>query len=45
MRRSSLADVLIAPDGSLLAVFQTAHGLAYFERDNPTVTLDRILTR
>ena len=45
VRRSSLADVLIAPDGSLLAVFQTAHGLAYFERDNPTVTLDRILTR
>jgi hypothetical protein len=45
VRRSSLADVLIAPDGSLLAVFQTVHGLAYFERDNPTVTLDRILTR
>jgi peptide chain release factor 3 len=45
LRRSSLAEVLVAADGSLLAVFRTVHGLAHFERDHPDVTLDRILSR
>jgi peptide chain release factor 3 len=45
VRRSSLADVLVAADGSLLAVFRSRHGLEYFERDHPEVLLDHILTR
>jgi peptide chain release factor 3 len=45
VRRSSLADVLFAADGSLLAVFRNRHGLEYFERDHPGIVLDHILTR
>ena len=45
IRRSGAGDVLYRRDGTPLAVFVDEWWLERFARDNPDVTLDRLLTR
>jgi hypothetical protein len=45
LRRTSRVEVLIAVDGTPLALFPSRFVLENFERDHPDVRLDRLLTR
>jgi peptide chain release factor 3 len=45
LRRSGRGEVLFSADGTLLALFMSEFRLEHFQRDNPGVTMDRMLTR